>query len=141
MRLHNLTKFFKRYKEKDLKNLNSVFSYLDDESIQRISDKNRLNAYLSNEKDTDKIDSAVRESLDKKMYSYLRNSLSKLTEQQRELIHLRFWNSLTSTEISKILGISEDEFFKTLIISLDKLRKDLVITLFNRAKPNNGTYL
>ncbi|NRA46045.1 MAG: sigma-70 family RNA polymerase sigma factor [Oligoflexales bacterium] len=124
-----------------MKNLNSVFSYLDDESIQRISDKNRLNAYLSNEKDTDKIDSAVRESLDKKMYSYLRNSLSKLTEQQRELIHLRFWNSLTSTEISKILGISEDEFFKTLNISLDKLRKDLVITLFNRAKPNNGTYL
>ncbi|MFK7823628.1 MAG: sigma-70 family RNA polymerase sigma factor [Oligoflexales bacterium] len=119
--------------------LNSVHSYLDDDSAQRVSDKQNLDTYLKGkEQNPNETDQIVRTSLNSKLYIQVRKSLSKLTEQQRELIILRFWHSLNSTEISKILGISEDEFYKTLNHSLAKLRKELVATLFKSAKSKSG---
>ncbi|MFK7827878.1 MAG: sigma factor-like helix-turn-helix DNA-binding protein [Oligoflexales bacterium] len=121
-----------------MKGLNSICSYLDDESTQRTSDKLSLDTYLSKEQDPREVDLAARTSWNSAMCLHVRKSLSKLTKRQRELIHLRFWHSLNSTEISKLLGISEDEFFKTLNESLAKLRKEIVISIFKSVKPKSG---
>lgn len=53
------------------------------------------------------------------------DSLSSLTERQREVILLRFFHNLEFAEISQVLEMNVQSVRNLLFRSLDKLRKDL----------------
>ena len=57
---------------------------------------------------------------------YLRNSLSKLTTEEKEIINNRYMNDLTQSETSKIMGISQVQVSRKEQKVLQKLRHQMV---------------
>ena len=67
--------------------------------------------------------------------------LPNLSKDQRKIIHLRFWESRTIEEISKVVGLSWDEVDRIIESTLCQLKTDLLKDDFenslNLKKPND----
>lgn len=53
----------------------------------------------------------------------LDQALSNMTDRQREIIHLRFFEELTYAEIASIMGLSTKDTYKLYYRALDNLKK------------------
>ena len=56
---------------------------------------------------------------------YLRDTLDKLPERQKEIIYLRYINDFSNEEISKIMGINNQVVRNTLHKAIENLRKSI----------------
>jgi RNA polymerase sigma-B factor len=56
----------------------------------------------------------------------LRRSLATLTERQRLIVHLRFVDELTQSEIGARIGVSQMQVSRILRGVLDRLRADVL---------------
>lgn len=79
-----------------------------DEKLENISDKNADSAELVEQKETE---------------GMIINLIKDLTEEQQEVIVLKFINDLTNREIAKLLGKSEEAIRQLQCRALKKLRK------------------
>lgn len=56
---------------------------------------------------------------------WLRNALGKLSEEEREILLLRYANEVPNNVICQMLGISRFAFYRKMKNTLQKLRKEL----------------
>ncbi|WP_353065862.1 RNA polymerase sigma factor [Arcanobacterium hippocoleae] len=60
------------------------------------------------------------------VYTHLRQALGGLTERQREIVTLHFFENHSVTEIAELLGISKPAVSKQLKAAISNLRKTMV---------------
>ena len=59
----------------------------------------------------------------------VRRFVSKLTDMERVVVYLRFWENLLASEIATLVGISEGKIEKILVESVKKLRANYILEL------------
>jgi RNA polymerase sigma factor (sigma-70 family) len=59
-----------------------------------------------------------------RVYSTVRQCISKLTEKQKEIIYLRFEREMSYEEISKMLDITVDSCYKSVYRTINTIRKE-----------------
>lgn len=61
--------------------------------------------------------------IDSALEQYLQQALQSLSEQQREMIYLKFYNKLSYSEIAEVTNTKLDTVYKTIRRTLQKLKK------------------
>ncbi|MFK7824489.1 MAG: sigma-70 family RNA polymerase sigma factor [Oligoflexales bacterium] len=110
-------------------NLNSPVSYMDQASLNRLTDKQALDQYLRKENQQDDYDQNIRFLVSPKLKNDLHHILKELPSKEQEIIRLRYWEDYTCSEIAKDLGLDEALVKKRLTEALTKLRKKIIDNL------------
>jgi RNA polymerase sigma factor (sigma-70 family) len=110
-------------------NLNSPVSYLDQASLNRLSDKEALDQYLRKENQQDGCDQNFRFLVNPKLKKDLHQILKSLSSEEQEIIRLRYWEDYTCSEIARDLRLDESSVKKGLTEALVKLRKQILDNL------------
>ncbi|NJN28278.1 MAG: sigma-70 family RNA polymerase sigma factor [Cyclobacteriaceae bacterium] len=123
--IHDLFVYLWDHKQ-NINDISSVRAYLISSVRRRLLKemKNESKELIVNDTEA----TAFEFMFDSDLESGLRQKMLELSEKQREVLYLKFYNNLSFQEIAEIMDITIDAVYKIAKRSLHKLKKKLIIS-------------
>lgn len=117
--------------------MNSPVMYVSPDVLERLADKQSLDAYLKEQGFPD-LQTEFRFLVGPKVKCILATALKELPNDERSLILMRYWEDLSTEEISFSLGVEETSIKRRLARTLAKLRAHILAVIQLPEKPRGG---
>ncbi len=119
-------KYLRKPTIKEVSDYLNVSEYLVNEAINSNLSIKSIDEPINNEGKDTTLQDMIGYSHNIDELIYLRNSLSKLTEEEKEIINNRYMYDLTQSETSKVMGISQVQVSRKEQKVLQKLKHQMV---------------